>query len=60
MYSKQLTGMSLIALLFLAAACKKESENMTGTSSTTLTVENVLDAKPLVKYLSIQAVKNLI
>lgn len=49
MYSKQLTGMSLIALLFLAAACKKESEDMTGTSSTTLTVENVLDAKPLVQ-----------
>src|SRR5690606_21655740 len=49
MNCKQLTGVSMIALLSLGAACSKDSEDMTGTSATTITVENVLDSKPLVQ-----------
>ncbi|GGH04026.1 hypothetical protein GCM10007415_45270 [Parapedobacter pyrenivorans] len=48
MYNKQLTGMSLIALLALATSCKKSGEDMTGTT-TMITVENVLDSRPLVQ-----------
>ncbi|MFC7526863.1 spondin domain-containing protein [Parapedobacter sp. GCM10030251] len=48
MRNKQLVGVSMIALLALLTSCRKGGEDMTGTK-TTITVENVLDSRPLVQ-----------
>ena len=49
MKSKHLSWLSLAVLPLMMVACDKDDSDMPQTSSSTITIENVLDSKPLVE-----------